>query len=146
VITVLDALVAAGVVAVLAWISAIDVRRRIVPNRIVLPATALALAVRTVAHPSPVWLLAGLGAAALLLVAALVRPGALGMGDVKLALLVGVAAGPHVALALLVAFGLGALPGLWLLARHGRAALVRTIPFAPFLAAGGVAGLLAGVG
>jgi len=141
----LDLLVAVGVVAVLAWIAVIDARRRIVPNRIVLPAAAVVLALRTVAHPSPVWLLAGLGAAAFLLLAALARPGALGMGDVKLALLVGAAAGPHVVLALLVAFVAGAAPGLWLLVRHGRAALARTIPFAPFLAAGGVAALLAGV-
>ncbi|HET7572254.1 MAG TPA: A24 family peptidase [Gaiellaceae bacterium] len=140
---VLDALVVAGVAAVLAWIAAIDVRRRIVPNRIVLPAAAAVLALRTLAHPSPVWFLAGLGAAGFLLAAALARPGAMGMGDVKLALLIGFAAGPDVVLALLVACCAGALPGLWL-ALRGRAVRGATIPFAPFLALGGAAGLLAG--
>ena len=105
-------------------------------------ATALALAVRTVAHPSPVWLLAGLGAAALLLVAALVRPGALGMGDVKLALLLGVAVGRWVPLALFVALAAAAFSGTVLIVRNGLRARTTAVPFAPFLALGGVVALL----
>ena len=75
-----DALVAGFFVAVLAVVAVVDVRRRIVPNRIVLPAAAIILAARTIVHPSPVWAVAGLGAAAFLLVGAAVRPGGMGMG------------------------------------------------------------------
>jgi leader peptidase (prepilin peptidase)/N-methyltransferase len=88
--------------------------------------------------------LAGSAAGALLLPVALARPAGLGMGDVKLAVLLGLYLGAAVAPALLVAFGGGALLGLGLVVRHGLAARARAVPFAPFLALGGVAGLLIG--
>ena len=68
--------------AALAAISVVDVRERRVPNRIVLPAAAVVLALVTAAEPSPEWALAGLAAAAFLLVPALIKPEGLGMGDV----------------------------------------------------------------
>ena len=77
-----DALVAVFFVVVLAVISVVDVWRRIVPNRIVLPAAAIVLAARMLVHPSLVWIAAGAGAAAFLFVAAIVRPGGMGIGDV----------------------------------------------------------------
>jgi leader peptidase (prepilin peptidase)/N-methyltransferase len=95
-------------------------------------------------HPSVVWLVAGAGAAAFLLVAALVRPGGMGMGDVKLALLLGVAVGRTVPLALVVALVAAAVPSVALLVRHGARGRTMGIPFAPFLAAGGIVALLAG--
>jgi len=139
-----DVGVAVFFVAVLAVVSVVDVKQRIVPNRIVLPAAAVVLAARTIVHPSVVWVAAGAGAAAFLLVTALARPGGMGMGDVKLALLLGVAVGRTVPLALIVALVAAVVPSVVLLARHGRAGRTMGIPFAPFLALGGVVALVAG--
>jgi leader peptidase (prepilin peptidase) / N-methyltransferase len=139
----IDAAVFAGVVAVLVLLSVIDVRRRIVPDRIVLPAAALVLAARTLAHPSPVWFLAGLATAVFLLV--LGARGGIGMGDVKLGLLLGFAAGRGVLLALPLAFLVAAIPALVLFGRHGRGARGMAIPLVPFLALGESVVLLAGV-
>jgi leader peptidase (prepilin peptidase)/N-methyltransferase len=139
-----DALVAVLFVGVLAVVSVVDVRRRIIPNRIVLPAAGIILAARTIVHPSVVWLVAGAGAAAFLLAAAIVRPGGMGMGDVKLALLLGVAVGRTVPLALVVALAAAAVPSIALLVRHGARGRTIGIPFAPFLALGGVVALIAG--
>ena len=61
-----DFLVAAAFCAVLVAISATDLERRIIPNRIVLPATVVLLAAQTILDPSVEWIAAGLGAAALL--------------------------------------------------------------------------------
>jgi leader peptidase (prepilin peptidase) / N-methyltransferase len=139
-----DAAVAVFFVAVLAVVSVVDVKQRIVPNRIVLPAAAVVLAARTIVHPSVVWVVAGAGAAAFLLATALARPGGMGMGDVKLALLLGVAVGRTVPLALIVALVAAVVPSVVLLVRHGRAGRTMGIPFAPFLALGGVVALIAG--
>ena len=58
-----------------------------------MPAAAVVLAANTMLHPSVEWAVAGLGAALFLLVAALAYPAGMGMGDVKLALLLGLCAG-----------------------------------------------------
>jgi leader peptidase (prepilin peptidase)/N-methyltransferase len=76
------------------------------------------------------------GAAGFLLAAALVRPDGMGLGDVKLAGVLGIYLGAAVIEAMVVAFAAGSLAGLVLLARHGWAARSSTIPFAPFLALG----------
>ena len=142
--SVVDAALVVFVVGVLFVLAAIDIRRRIVPNRIVLPVAAFVLVVRTVTHPSPVWLLAGLGAAAFLFAFTLATNGGIGMGDVKLALLLGVATGRAVPLALAAACLAAFLPSLVLLIRHGRGS--SSIPFAPFLGLGGAVALLLSVG
>jgi leader peptidase (prepilin peptidase)/N-methyltransferase len=80
----------------------------------------------------------------LLLVPALVRPGSIGTGDVKLAGTMGVYLGPAVAPALLLAFLGGALAGAGIVLREGAAARKKTLPFGPFLALGGFIALLAG--
>ena len=79
--------VASFLCAALVAISATDFERHIIPNRVVLPATAIVLAANTILHPSVDWTAAGLGAALFLLLAALAYPAGMGMGDVKLALL-----------------------------------------------------------
>jgi leader peptidase (prepilin peptidase)/N-methyltransferase len=89
----------------------------------------------------PERLLAGLGAAAFLFAAALVRPEGMGLGDAKLAGVLGIYLGAAVLDALVVAFAAGSLAGLALLARHGWKARTRTIPFAPFLALGALAAI-----
>jgi len=139
-----EAAVASFFCAVLVAISAIDLERFIIPNRIVLPAAAVVLVAQTVLHPSPEWALAGLGAAAFLFLAALAYPGGMGMGDVKLALLLGFMLGRSVAIAIFVAVITALVPSVVLLARHGRAARKMRIPFGPFLALGGVVALFAG--
>jgi leader peptidase (prepilin peptidase)/N-methyltransferase len=139
-----EAVVASVFCIALVAVSAIDIERFIIPNRIVLPATAVVLAAQTALDPSPEWALAGLGAAAFFFVAALAYPGGMGMGDVKLALLLGVMLGRTVPVALMFAMFAALVPSLVLLARHGRAARKMRIPFGPFLALGGVVALFAG--
>lgn len=138
------AAVAAAFCAVLVAVSAIDLAHRIIPNRIVLPAAAAALVVQTALEPSPEWALAALGASFFLLVAALAYPGGMGMGDVKLALLMGAVLGRTVPVALMAGMLLALLPSAVLLARHGSKARKMGIPFGPFLALGSVVALFAG--
>jgi leader peptidase (prepilin peptidase) / N-methyltransferase len=138
------AAVAAAFCAVLVAVSAIDLAHRIIPNRIVLPAAAAALVAQTALEPSPEWAVAALGASAFLLVAALAYPGGMGMGDVKLALLMGAVLGRTVPIALMAGMLLALLPSAVLLARHGSKARKMGIPLGPFLALGSVFALFAG--
>ena len=130
--------------AVLVAISAIDLEHRIVPNRIVLPAAAVVLAAQTALNPSSEWALGAFGASLFLFLAALAYPKGMGMGDVKLALLLGAALGRNVTVALMVGMLAALVPGVVLFARHGVAARKKAIPFAPFLSLGAVVGLFAG--
>jgi leader peptidase (prepilin peptidase) / N-methyltransferase len=139
-----DFLVAAAFCAVLVAISATDLERRIIPNRIVLPATVVLLAAQTILDPSVEWIAAGLGAGLFFLIAALAYPGGMGMGDVKLALLLGVVLGRTVPVALMIGMLSALVPSVVLIARHGRAGRKMTIPFGPFLALGGLVALFAG--
>jgi leader peptidase (prepilin peptidase)/N-methyltransferase len=139
-----DTLVAAFFCAVLVAVSAIDVEHRIIPNRIVLPATAVVLVANTALHPSPRWALGALGASGFLFAAALAYPAGMGMGDVKLALFMGAALGTTVSVALMVGMLAAMIPGLYLMARHGAKARKMGIPFGPFLAIGSVVALFWG--
>jgi leader peptidase (prepilin peptidase) / N-methyltransferase len=140
----LEALAAAIFCAALVTISATDIERLIVPNRVVLPAAAVILAIQLVRAPSLEWPVAGLGAALFLFLVALAYPRGMGMGDVKLALLLGVAVGWAVPVALMGGMIAALVPSLFLLAKYGTAARKRKIPFAPFLALGGVVALFTG--
>jgi leader peptidase (prepilin peptidase)/N-methyltransferase len=140
----LDAAVAALFCAVLVAVSVTDLQRRIIPNAIVLPAAAVALVAQTLLHPSAEWSVAASGAALFLFIAAVAYPGGMGMGDVKLALLLGAVLGRFVTVALMLGM-IGALvPAVVLLVRHGSAARKMAIPFGPFLAGGGIVALFAG--
>jgi leader peptidase (prepilin peptidase) / N-methyltransferase len=140
----LDALVAAFVCATLVAVSATDLEHRIVPNRIVVPAAAVVLVAQTALHPSPEWAIGAVGASGFLLLAALVHPAGMGMGDVKLALLMGAALGRVVPVALMVGMLAALLPSAVLFARHGAGARKMGIPLAPFMALGTIVGLFAG--
>jgi leader peptidase (prepilin peptidase)/N-methyltransferase len=140
----LDALVAAFFCAVLVVVSATDLAHRIIPNRVVVPAAAIVLVAQTLLHPSPEWALAALGAAAFLLGAAIAYPGGMGMGDVKLALLMGAMLGRTVPVALMLGMVLALVPSVALLVRHGSSARKMGIPFGPFLALGSVLALFWG--
>jgi leader peptidase (prepilin peptidase)/N-methyltransferase len=123
-----------------------DLEHRIVPNRVVVPAAAVALLAQTALHPSVEWTFAGFGASGFLLAAALAYPNGMGMGDVKLALLLGVMLGRTVPVALMFGMLAALLPSFVLVARHGASARRMGIPLAPFLALGGVVALFAGQG
>lgn len=135
-------------VAVLIAVAAIDLDHRIVPNRILAPAAAWALVGLALIEPAalPAHLAAGAGAFLFLLTVALIYPGGMGMGDVKLTGMLGLYLGMSVVVALLVAVLAGSLVGIALIVRRGAVARKAAIPFAPFLALGGFVGLLWGAG
>jgi leader peptidase (prepilin peptidase) / N-methyltransferase len=140
--------VALGLVLVtmLAAITLTDLERRIIPNKILATAAVLGVAIAAVGDPGslPERVIAAAAAGGLLFVAALAYPRGMGLGDVKLAATMGLFLGRDVAPAIFVALLAGALVGVALIARHGAGARKRGIPFGPFLALGGVVGLLAG--
>jgi leader peptidase (prepilin peptidase)/N-methyltransferase len=129
---------------VLVAVTATDLTHRVVPNRIVLPAAVIVLAAQTALEPSPEWALGAIGASGFLLLAALAYPAGMGMGDVKLALLLGAMLGRLVGVGLMLGMLAALLPSIVLLARHGSAARKMGIPFAPFLALGALIALFAG--
>jgi leader peptidase (prepilin peptidase)/N-methyltransferase len=135
------AILNASLLALLATVTVTDLRTRLVPDRALLAASAVGLAVLVidVPHDLPERLICALGAGGFLLAAALIRPNGMGLGDVKLAAVLGLYLGTSVVTALLVAFGAGALAGLAIVAVGGWEARSRAIPFAPFLAIGALA-------
>jgi leader peptidase (prepilin peptidase) / N-methyltransferase len=139
-----EAAVASFFCAALVAVSVVDLERRIIPNRIVLPAAAVVLAAQTLLSPSPEWALAAFGASLFLFLAALAYPAGMGMGDVKLALLLGAMLGRTVPVAMMIGMIAALVPSTVLLIRHGSAARKMGIPFGPFLAFGGIVGLFAG--
>lgn len=134
-------------VALLVPVALIDLEHRIIPNRLLAPAAVLALALTAALQPEllPERLIAAAAAGGLLLAAALAYPGGMGMGDVKLAAVLGLFLGRSVAVALAVALVAGTVAGAAIMARKGtREGRKTAIPFGPFLALGGIVGLLAG--
>jgi leader peptidase (prepilin peptidase) / N-methyltransferase len=123
-----------------------DLEQRIIPNKILLVAAGLALVIVALSDPGslPERAAAAAAAGGLLFLAALAYPRGMGLGDVKLAATMGLLLGRDVGPALLVALLSGSLVGLAMIAREGAAARKKAIPFGPFLALGGVVGLLAG--
>jgi leader peptidase (prepilin peptidase) / N-methyltransferase len=139
-----EMLVASFFCAVLVAVSAIDLTHRIIPNRIVLPAFVVVLVAQTLLEPSPEWALAALGCSLFLFLAVLAYPAGMGMGDVKLALLMGAALGKTVGVALMVGMLAAMVPSVVLMVRHGSKARKMKIPFGPFLAIGAVVALFWG--
>jgi leader peptidase (prepilin peptidase)/N-methyltransferase len=133
-------------VTMLVAVTLTDLEQRIIPNRILLVSAVLGAAIAAFADPGslPERTIAAVAAGGLLFLAALAYPRGMGLGDVKLAATMGLFLGRNVAPAILIALLAGSLIGLAMIARHGAAARKRAIPFGPFLALGGVAGLLAG--
>jgi leader peptidase (prepilin peptidase)/N-methyltransferase len=133
-------------VAMLAAITLTDIERRIIPNSILLAGAIAALLLVVATDPSslPERSVAALAAGGLLLVIGLAYPGGMGMGDVKLAGVMGLFLGASVAPALLVGVLSGAVVGLGVMVSRGSGARKLAVPFGPFLALGGVVALLAG--
>jgi leader peptidase (prepilin peptidase)/N-methyltransferase len=132
------ALVAGPFAAVLVVLAAIDLERRIIPNRIVLPAAATVLVAQIALFPGQgfEYLLAALLTALVMMIPQLIGRNWMGMGDVKLALLLGAALGWAVLGALFIAFLCVFPVAVALLIRYGGTARKMTIPFGPFLCLG----------
>jgi leader peptidase (prepilin peptidase)/N-methyltransferase len=133
--------------AVVVAITVTDIERRIVPNRIVLPATAIILAAQVALSPDRTleWTAAALGAALFLLLPLLIYPSGMGMGDVKLAGVLGLYLGRTVAPAVFIALIGGVVVGAAVIARKGaRQGRKTAVPFGPFLALGGLIAFFVG--
>lgn len=141
-----DALLGVVLVLILVPVTFIDLDHRIIPNRLMLVGapTAVILVLLTALEAIVEHLVAGLAAGGFLLAAALARPGGMGMGDVKLAGVIGLFLGREAGPAMLVALIAGSLLGAAIIARRGAAGRKTAVPFGPFLALGGIVGLLAG--
>ena len=139
---------ALALAVILVAAAATDLEERIIPNRLMAAGAVLALVLWTVADPGrlPENLIAGAAAGGFLLIAAVAYPAGMGMGDVKLAAVMGLFLGKLVGPALFIGFAAGALVGIGLVAARGPAARKQGVPFAPFLAAGGILALLFGTG
>lgn len=138
------AVAAAFMAVVLVVLSAADLERRIIPNRIVLPAAAILLVAHVAMTPgdSAEFIVAAIGAGLAFLIPNLINSSLMGMGDVKLAILLGAGLGSGVVGAVMIAF-ISVFPvALVMLVRGGRAARKAALPFGPFLSLGGLAVLI----
>jgi leader peptidase (prepilin peptidase)/N-methyltransferase len=128
-------------------ITLIDLELRLIPNRITLPAAVAAIVAGVVLDLGgvPEQLIAGAAAGGFFLLAALAYPRGMGMGDVKLAGMLGLYLGRAVAPAIFVGLIAGVVVGAVIIARKGAREGRRTaVPFGPFLALGGLFGLFFG--
>jgi leader peptidase (prepilin peptidase) / N-methyltransferase len=142
-----DALLGIALVLVLVPVTFIDLDRQIIPNALVLAGSIAAVAILALTDPGalPEHLIAGAAAGGFLLLAALAYPRGMGMGDVKLAGMMGLFLGASVAPAMLAAMLSGSLAGGVIIARKGTQEGRKTkVPFGPFLALGALVGLFVG--
>lgn len=127
--------------------AAIDLEHKRIPNLITLPGciVAIVLGLAFDASGEPARLLAGLGAGGAFLIVTLISPRGMGMGDVKLATMIGLFLGSAVIPAILIALLAGVLVGGVVIARVGVSKGRKTaVPFGPFLALGALVALFAG--
>ena len=142
-----DIALGVALIFVLVPVALIDIEQRVIPNAILAPAALAALVIGAVTRPSgvPEQLIAGASAGAFLLLFALAYPRGMGMGDVKLAAVLGLFLGRSVAVALLVGVLTALIAGIVIIVRSNAGEGRKTkIPFGPFLAIGGVVAVLAG--
>jgi leader peptidase (prepilin peptidase) / N-methyltransferase len=134
-------------VGALVAITVIDLDHQIIPNRIVAPLALAAVALTAIFEPHHLaeHLIAGAAAGGFLLVAVLAYPSGMGMGDVKLAAVMGLVLGRAVAPAMFIALITATVVGALVMARKGvREGRKTRIPFGPFLAAGSIVAIFAG--
>jgi len=142
-----DAWLGLAFVLLLVPVTLIDLDHRIIPNKLMLIGTVVSLAILLLTRPESLTehLIAAAAAGGFLLVAALAYPAGMGMGDVKLAAVMGLFLGSAVAPAMFTAFIAGSVVGGLIIARKGAKEGRKTaIPFGPYLALGGLVGLFAG--
>jgi leader peptidase (prepilin peptidase)/N-methyltransferase len=138
-----------GLVTLLVPMTLIDLEHKIIPNRLLAPFAVLALALGLALDPSfvPEQLASGLAAGGFFLLAAMLSPGGMGMGDVKLVAVLGLYLGAAVAPAIFFGLIAGVLVGAVIIARVGRVAGRKTaVPFGPFLALGALVAFFVGNG
>lgn len=136
-----------AMVCFLVPLTLIDLDTRLLPNKLTLPAAIVAVAIGTLLDPSGQVerLVAGAAAGGFFLLAALAYPRGMGIGDVKLAGVLGLYLGRSVAAALLIGLVAGVIVGVAIMSRKGVSEGRKTaVPFGPFLAFGGVVALFAG--
>lgn len=133
-------------VTMLAAVTLTDLKRRIIPNKILIAGAVICVAIAAPTDPGGMAerAIAAAAAGGLLFIVVLAYPSGMGMGDVKLTAVMGLFLGRAVAPAILVALLTASIVGLALIARHGTRARKMAIPFGPFLALGGVVGMLVG--
>lgn len=141
-----QALLSAVFTAWLTVIAVIDLEQRRILNVLTYPGILAAIVVGLLLAGGPPWgvILGGLLSGGALLALALLSPRGMGMGDVKLAALLGFLLGyPVVLIGLFLAFVLGGLISLALLSA-GRVSRKDTVAFGPYLALGGILAMLYG--
>jgi leader peptidase (prepilin peptidase)/N-methyltransferase len=133
-------------VTMLAAITLTDLEQRIIPNKILIAGSILCLAIAVPTDPGGLVerAIAAAAAGGVMFAVVLAYPKGMGLGDVKLMAAMGLFLGSAVAPAILAALLVGTAVGLAMIARHGSEARKMAIPFGPFLAIGGIVGLLAG--
>jgi leader peptidase (prepilin peptidase) / N-methyltransferase len=134
-------------VLLLVPVTLIDLDHRIIPNRLMLVGAIAAPAILLATEPDALLehAIAAVAAGGFLLLAAVAYPRGMGMGDVKLAAVMGLFLGRAVGPAMFVALVAGTLVGAAVIARKGaREGRKTAVPFGPFLALGGVVALFAG--
>lgn len=125
----------------------IDLEHRIIPNSLTALGALVAVVLGLALDPGgePARLIAAAAAGGVLLAAAIAYPGGMGMGDVKLAAVMGLYLGRDVAPAMLIALLAGVTLGVLVIARKGTTAGRKTaVPFGPFLALGSLVSIFAG--
>jgi leader peptidase (prepilin peptidase)/N-methyltransferase len=134
-------------VTVLVPITLIDLDHRIIPNRITGPA-AIAALIAIAALDRDFLLEAAIAAIAgggFFFIAVVLYPRGMGMGDVKLAGMLGLYLGRAVAPAILLALVAGVVVGAAIIVRKGAKEGRKTaVPFGPFLALGGMIAFFVG--
>jgi leader peptidase (prepilin peptidase)/N-methyltransferase len=136
-----------ALVLLLVPITVIDIDHQIIPNKLTILGAVLAPVILLLTRPEdiPEHLIAAFAASGFLLLAIMIRPGGMGLGDVKLAFVLGLFLGREVIVALFVAFLAGSVIGGVIMARVGVAKGRKIkVPFGPFLALGGIVALYAG--
>jgi len=142
-----DAIIGIVLVLLLVPVTLIDLDHHLIPNKLTFPGFVVGLALVLLLDPDSIVenLIASAGAGGFLFVAWFLYPRGMGMGDVKLAFVLGIYLGRAVVPAMFVAFLSGALIGAIIIARMGVSEGRKAgIPFGPWLALGGVVGLLVG--
>jgi leader peptidase (prepilin peptidase)/N-methyltransferase len=140
------ALGASFLLCVVAALAVVDLEQRRIPNRIVLPATAVVLAVQIALDPrgTPQLIAISLASGLFFCLPLLLSPSGVGMGDVKLAVLLGAALGQAVVLAIAVAVAMAFFVAVALLVRDGATARKSAIAYGPFLAVGAAVAIFLG--
>jgi leader peptidase (prepilin peptidase)/N-methyltransferase len=142
-----DAVLPLVMVLLMVPVTLIDLDHRIIPNKLMIVGAVLAPALVMLVDPDAIaeHLIAGAAAGGFFLLAVLAYPRGMGVGDIKLAGVLGLFLGRAVGPAVFIALISGTVVGALIMARKGVVEGRKTaVPFGPFLALGGVVAVFAG--